>query len=129
VTGNGLFGLGGTDQIQALDGDDVIDGGAGNDEGGPGVGLLNGGLGSDLIIGESGDDDLYGEAGNDLLDGFEDQETTGDFGSGGPDIDQCFGLEALDPDPANACEMNTPREALTRMGRWPSARSTGTLWG
>jgi Ca2+-binding RTX toxin-like protein len=129
-TGNGLFGLDGTDQISGLDGDDVIDGGPGSDRGGPGVGFLNGGLGNDLIIGELGDDDLFGEAGNDLLDGFEDGETpTGDFGSGGPDVDECFGLEVLDPNPANACEMNTPREVQARIGGWSSARSAAGGWG
>jgi Ca2+-binding RTX toxin-like protein len=124
VTGNGLFGLGGTDQILGLDGDDVLDGGPGNDKGGPGVGQVNGGAGNDIVIGEFGDDDLFGETGNDILDGFEEQETTGDFGSGGPDIDECFGIEILDPDPANACEMNTPRNVASRIGRWP-ARAPG----
>jgi Ca2+-binding RTX toxin-like protein len=127
-TGNGLFGLAGTDQITALDGNDVIDGGPGNDKGGPGVGFLNGGLGADIIIGESGDDDLFGEAGADLLDGFEDEETTGDFGSAGPDIDQCFGIETLDMTPGNECEMNVPRDALPRLGRWRAARSLGAAW-
>lgn len=114
-TGNGLFGLDGIDEILGLDGDDVIDGELGNDRGGPGVGQLNGGAGNDLILGGSGDDDLYGDAGNDFLDGGEDGETTGvgDFGSGGPDTDECFGLETND----GTCEMNTPR--LTRaQARW-----------
>jgi Ca2+-binding RTX toxin-like protein len=121
-TGNGLFGFGGTDQILGMDGNDVIDGEDGNDKGGPGVGLVNGGLGDDVVFGGFGDDDLYGEAGNDLLDGFEEGETTGDFGSGGPDIDECFGLEAQDPDPANVCETFTPK-AADRIARWRSVRS------
>jgi Ca2+-binding RTX toxin-like protein len=129
-TGNGLFGLDGTDQLSGLDGDDVLDGGPGSDRGGPGVGFVNGGLGNDLVIGEFGDDDLFGEAGNDLLDGFEEGETpTGDFGSGGPDIDECFGLEVLDPNPANACETNTPRQVTARLGAWTSVRSAGSAWG
>jgi Ca2+-binding RTX toxin-like protein len=117
-TGNGLFGLDGTDEILGLDGDDVIDGGTGSDRGGPGVGLLNGGAGHDLVIGGPGDDDLLGESGNDLLDGFEDEETTGDFGSGGPDTDRCFGIETFDPDPANACETMDTRRAPSGPARW-----------
>jgi len=119
ATGNGLFGFGGTDQLFGLDGDDVLDGEAGNDNGGLGVGLVNGGAGNDIVIGNLGDDDLYGEAGNDILDGFEEGETSGDFGSGGPDLDECFGLERLDPDPANACE-TTGRLATARLARWRS---------
>jgi Ca2+-binding RTX toxin-like protein len=121
-TGNGLFGFGGTDQVLGMDGNDVIDGEDGNDKGGPGVGLVNGGLGDDVVFGGFGDDDLYGEAGNDLLDGFEEGETTGDFGSGGPDLDECFGLETVDMTPGNECETNTPKVAR-RLARWRSVRS------
>jgi Ca2+-binding RTX toxin-like protein len=117
-TGNGLFGLGGADEILGLDGNDVIDGGTGSDRGGPGIGQLNGGAGNDFVIGGPGDDDLLGESGNDLLDGFEDDETTGDFGSGGPDTDQCFGIETFDPDPANACETTGARRAPSAPARW-----------
>jgi hypothetical protein len=98
----------------------------GNDKGGPGVGLVNGGAGSDFVIGGPGDDDLYGESGNDLLDGFEEEETTGDFGSGGPDTDQCFNIETFDPDPANACEP-VAREAGVRPARWGAAVE-GVTW-
>jgi Ca2+-binding RTX toxin-like protein len=109
-TGNGLFGLGGADELLGRDGNDVLDGGLGSDRGGPGVALVNGGAGLDLVFGGPGDDDLYGESGSDVLDGFEEEETTGDFGSGGADPDQCFRIETFDPDPANACE-TTARKA------------------
>jgi Ca2+-binding RTX toxin-like protein len=121
-TGNGLFGLDGVDEILGLDGDDTIDGELGHDRGGPGVGQLNGGAGNDLVLGGSGDDDLYGDTGNDLLDGFEDGETpgVGDFGSGGPDTDECFGLETND----GTCEMNTPRLTSSQV-RWTNRAVVG----
>jgi len=115
LTGNVLRGFGGADQLYGMDGDDVLDGEAGNDKGGPGVGLVSGGPGNDWVFGGFGDDDLYGDEGNDLLDGFEDEETTGDFGSGGPDLDECFGLESND----GTCETLAPLLAAAgRSARW-----------
>ena len=115
LTGNVLRGFGGADQLFGMDGDDVLDGEAGNDKGGPGVGLVSGGPGNDWVFGGFGDDDLYGDEGNDLLDGFEDEETTGDFGSGGPDLDECFGLESND----GTCETLAPLlPAAGRSARW-----------
>ena len=112
-----LYGGSGSDDLVGGDGNDVLRGESERD-------VVSGNHGRDLIYGHDGDDDLFGEAGNDILDGFEEEETTGDFGSGGPDIDECFGIEILDPDPANACEMNTTRNADSRLGRWP-ARAPG----
>ncbi|HEX2026306.1 MAG TPA: calcium-binding protein [Actinomycetota bacterium] len=125
-TGNGLFGGGGTDELLGLDGNDVVVGDEGNDRGGPGIGMVNGGAGSDIVIGGPGDDDLFGETGNDLLDGFEEAETVGDFGSGGPDTDECFGIETFDPIPANACE-TTARVAAGRLALWEEVPSSGWL--
>lgn len=122
-TGNGLFGLGGTDQLLGMDGNDVIVGDAGDDRGGVGIGQLNGGLGNDAISGGPGNDDLLGEAGNDVLFGGESEETTGDFGSGGPDIDDCTEIETPDPDPANACEKLAPRIATSRPAGWRTVLS------
>lgn len=123
VTGNGLFGFLGVDQLFGLDGDDVVDGGPGNDGGGPGVGMLNGGPGNDVIFGDVGDDDMYGEAGQDTLDGFDGT----DFGSGGPDLDACVNIEAFDTPPpeelppGDSCQPAAPRAALDRAGRWLAA--------
>jgi Ca2+-binding RTX toxin-like protein len=116
-TGNALLGRAGTDELLGMDGNDTLNGESGNDKGGLGIGILSGGAGSDWVIGGPGDDDLYGDSGNDLLDGLEEEETTGDFGSGGTDTDRCFGIETLDSAPANACE-TTGRVALVRQTRW-----------
>jgi Ca2+-binding RTX toxin-like protein len=125
TTGNGLFGFEGTDQISGRSGDDVLDGEFGNDEGGPGVGFVDGGLGNDLVFGGFGDDDLFGAEGNDILDGFEEGETSGDFGSGGPDLDECFGLEMFDPPPpTGTCETAAGRFARPNLDGWRTARAT-----
>ncbi|MGH2695871.1 MAG: calcium-binding protein [Actinomycetota bacterium] len=118
VTGNGLFGFLGADQLSGLDGDDVVDGAPGND-------ILNGGAGNDLIFGDIGDDQLYGEAGDDLLDGFD----GADFGSGGPGLDQCLNIETFDAPPpedlppGDTCQPAVPRGALDRLERWTSVRA------
>ncbi|HYZ11419.1 MAG TPA: hypothetical protein VE962_05945, partial [Actinomycetota bacterium] len=121
VSGNGLFGFLGPDQLFGLDGDDVVDGGPGSDGGGAGV--LNGGAGNDQMFGDVGDDDLYGESGQDLLDGFDGT----DFGSGGPDLDACVNIESFDAPPpeelpaGDSCQPGAPREALRRAERWLAA--------
>lgn len=128
VTGNGLFGFLGVDQLFGLDGDDLLDGGPGNDGGGPGVGILNGGAGNDLIFGDVGDDHLSGEAGMDLLDGFDGN----DLGSGGPDLDQCANIETFDTPPpeelpaGDTCQPMAPRLPAHRAARWIVI---GARWG
>lgn len=117
ATGNGLFGLNGTDQISGMDGNDVIDGGPGNDEGGPGIGLLSGGTGDDFLDGFDGDDDVYGDAGNDVLFGGDFAQTAGDFGDGGSETDECYQFEQ----PPVNCEPTTPPRASRAARTWLDA--------
>jgi Ca2+-binding RTX toxin-like protein len=112
--GNGLFGLGGVDQILGLAGNDTITGGPGSDEGAAvPPGSLSGGEGNDTICGDEcefpgatdGDDDLYGDGGDDLLDGGANVTAAGDFGDGGTHVagDVCLSLETN-----TNCESFTP---------------------
>jgi Ca2+-binding RTX toxin-like protein len=135
--GNGLFGVGGTDQILGLGDDDFVEGGPGNDEGVAfPPGSLNGGAGNDIICGDfcefpspgDGDDDLYGDAGDDLLDGGANVTAAGDLGDGGDGNDTCLSVEAN----AN-CESFTPppgprashllARSRTALSAWASVRA------
>jgi Ca2+-binding RTX toxin-like protein len=90
--GNGLFGLGGDDD---LDGRQRVD----------------------FLFGEGGDDNLLGSGGrDDLTGGEQDEDGAGDFGSGGTGDDACRELEADD----GTCETLETGMGLWRgsVARW-----------
>ena len=98
-TSPGLFGLGGDDNIDAMDGDDAVFGGGGKD-------TLIGGRGDDILWGQDGIDRLEGGAGDDVLRGGDGDDTLlpgtdDDFVDGGSGYDildlERFGRSLFDP--------------------------------